>query len=132
MSGVRRRSLLLLASIGAAMAIAPTGASATITCPLNLYGFVTVNTSIVLSGPCVSSTGATVLYDLAHPGTTHINGSPHYPGPGQASTLIAPTLGHFDFTNLPASYVAHATPGQDHFTFAATEDNGANWTVFHA
>lgn len=130
MSAVRRRLLPLLAAFVVVIAIAPGGASAAVICPQNLYGWVQIDTHVVLNGACVSSTNSTIYYDLGHAGTSHGNGTPHYPANGQVNTLLLPHLGTLDLSHSPAWYVAGSTPGFDSFQFAATDDNGGSWTVF--
>lgn len=134
MSKSRRCHLFCLTVVGLVMAVAPAGASAALSCPQNLLGFAKVGVTVTLAGPCVSTTvGATVNYDIYHPGTApHGTGTPHFPAPGILSTLAQPTNGLFGF---PAPGVVTYTPtggagGTDFWEYAATDDGGASWTVF--
>ncbi len=131
----RRISFPVLIGVAAVLStISPATASAALVCPENLLGFARQGVTVQLSPPCVSTTvGATVDYDIYHPGTgAHFTGTPHYPAPFVLSTLAAPTNGFFGF---PSPGVVTYTPlglagGTDSFEYAATDDGGTNWTKF--
>lgn len=149
MSKFRRRHLLSLAVVGVVMAIAPAGASAAVSCPGSIEGFVDQGVNTLLAGPCVSSIpGRTVYYDLNHNllsppyDTTHASGTPHYVD-GTAlvglSTLAPPQIGVFDFLSSPghAKYKSTAPVGStDSWEFAATDDpigsSSFTWTKYQA
>lgn len=135
---MRRRRLVsfpvLIGVVALVMMMSPVTASAALVCPENLLGFAREGVTVELTPPCVSTTvGATVDYDIYHPGTgAHFLGTPHYPLPGVLSTLAAPTNGYFGF---PSPGVVTYTPAgaagtADFFEYAATDDGGTNWTVF--